>query len=120
METLSHILIHGRNIPYLNTWPEDPSRLSAAIAYLNTCGSSTPPTSSARISTTVLPDLLPGSQFNDTINASDDAITLSGDEFNKTGARNQIIWNLSPISGPRIIIFSNILIQLTSSQAIVQ
>ena len=43
METLAHILIHGRNIPYLNTWPEDPSRLSAAIAYLNTCGSSNPP-----------------------------------------------------------------------------
>ena len=38
-----HILIHCRNIAYLNTWLEDPSRLSAAIAFLNTCGSSTPP-----------------------------------------------------------------------------
>ena len=42
MTTLSHILIHCRTIPYLITWPEEPSRLSAAIAYLNTCGSSTP------------------------------------------------------------------------------
>ena len=37
------ILIHCRNIPYLNTWPGDPSRLSAAIAYLNTWGRPPPP-----------------------------------------------------------------------------
>ena len=37
---------------YLNTWAGDPSRLSAAIAYLNTCGSPGPPTSSAPTSTT--------------------------------------------------------------------
>ena len=45
LNTLSrlHILIHCRTIAYLNTWLEDPSRFSAAIAYLNTCGSSTPP-----------------------------------------------------------------------------
>ena len=29
-------------MPYLNTWPGDPSRLSAAIGYLNTCGSPGP------------------------------------------------------------------------------
>ena len=40
-----HILIHCWTIAYLNTWLEDPFRLSAAIAYLNTCGSSTPPPS---------------------------------------------------------------------------
>ena len=44
-------MLHCRTIPFLITWPEDPSRLSAAIAYLNTCGSSTPPTSSAPTST---------------------------------------------------------------------
>ena len=43
MKTLSHILLLCRTIPYLITWQEDPSRLSAAIVYLNTCGSSTPP-----------------------------------------------------------------------------
>ena len=53
MKTLSHILINCRTIPYLNTWPEDPSRLSAAIAYLKTCGSSAPPTSSAPTYTTL-------------------------------------------------------------------
>ena len=31
-----HILIHCRNTPYLNTWLDDPSRLSAAIAFFNT------------------------------------------------------------------------------------
>ena len=38
LNTLSrlHIFIHCRNIPYLKTWEGDPSRLSAAIAYLNT------------------------------------------------------------------------------------
>ena len=41
-ETLSHILIQYRNIPYLITLPEDPSRLSAAIAYLNTWGPPAP------------------------------------------------------------------------------
>ena len=38
-----HILIHCRNIPYLNTWLGDPSRISAAIAYLNTCRVAQPP-----------------------------------------------------------------------------
>ena len=38
-----HTLIHCRTIPYLNTWLGDPSRLSAAVAYLNTCGYPTPP-----------------------------------------------------------------------------
>ena len=36
------ILIHCQNIPYLNTWPRDASRLSNAIAFLNTWGSPTP------------------------------------------------------------------------------
>ena len=40
LNTLSrlHILIHcqNKNIPYLNTWEEDTSRLLAFIAYLNT------------------------------------------------------------------------------------
>ena len=49
MKTLSHTLIHCRTIPYLITWPEDPSRLSPAIAYLNTCGSSTPPLDQLRL-----------------------------------------------------------------------
>ena len=46
------ILIHCRNIAYLNTWLEDPSQLSAATAYLNTFGSSAPPVTSAPTSTT--------------------------------------------------------------------
>ena len=37
-----HILIHCWTIAYLNRWLDDPSRLSATIAYLNTCGPSTP------------------------------------------------------------------------------
>ena len=41
-------MIHCRNLPYLNTWAGDPSRLSAAIAYLNTCGSPTPPSAQLR------------------------------------------------------------------------
>ena len=35
-ETLSHILIQWRNTPRLNTWSQDPSRHSAAIAFFIT------------------------------------------------------------------------------------
>ena len=48
------------------------------------------------ISHGILPDLLAGSQFNDNIILSDDANTLSNDDFITTGASNQINRNSSP------------------------
>ena len=41
-----------------------------------------------------LSDLIPGSHYTDIFLLSDDAITSSDDDFNKTGANNQTLRNL--------------------------
>ena len=68
----------------------------------------------------IFPDRLPDSHFNDTIILSDDAITLSDDDFYNTGVSNQKTRNFFPIWDPRIIISPDFLTQPRNSQAIVQ